>query len=132
MERDYLFAGHAKPNTARSWRGFVAHAYCGGGRHSATNMKQCLDICFDIVAHKQNTITCALLNEPFHKYREYLPRDPDGAGNECLLPHRMVFTVGLLGFEAKAEGIWHQCFVGKEEEMENPRGSLPTYVGSDF
>ena len=37
MERDYSFAGHAKPNTARSWRGFVAHAYCGGGRHSATN-----------------------------------------------------------------------------------------------
>ena len=38
MERDYSFAGHAKPNTARSWRGFVAHAYCGGGRHSATNI----------------------------------------------------------------------------------------------
>ena len=38
MERDHLFVGHAKPNTASSWRGFVAHAYCGGERHSATNM----------------------------------------------------------------------------------------------
>ena len=31
------FHTHAKPHPARSWHGFVAHAYCGGGRHSATN-----------------------------------------------------------------------------------------------
>ena len=30
------FPHHAKPNLARSWHGFVAHAYCGGGRHFAT------------------------------------------------------------------------------------------------
>ena len=31
------FHTHAKPHLARSWHSCVAHAYCGGGQHSATN-----------------------------------------------------------------------------------------------
>ena len=32
------FHTHAKSHPARSWHGFVAHAYCGGQRHSTTNI----------------------------------------------------------------------------------------------
>ena len=31
------FHTHAKSHSVRSWHGCVAHGYCGGGRHSATN-----------------------------------------------------------------------------------------------
>ena len=32
-----MFPSHSKPNLAKLWNGFVAHVYCGGGRHSTTN-----------------------------------------------------------------------------------------------
>ena len=34
-----LFHPHAKPNPAKLWHGFVAHIYCGGGQHSATDSR---------------------------------------------------------------------------------------------
>ena len=74
MGRDHSFAGHAKPNTARSWHGFVAHAYCGGGRHSATNTQLKNDNWIETLEHPAqspdlNPIEAIwnLLNERVHQ-----------------------------------------------------------------